>query len=82
MKVGTNKGGHQKIHSEQLLTLVEQACTRDIREAFTTIETNSQLLDEPIDQYLPEPRNIRNINRLPHDIKKKWITAIKKEIQN
>ena len=47
---------------------------------FTALSDAAKLEDIPIAPYLPEPKSLREIQRLPDEIKKGWIKAILKEL--
>ena len=53
----------------------------DIESAFTTIDKAAEATDVSITPYLPEPRNLNDIKKMPIDIKNNWLKAVKKELR-
>ena len=47
-------------------------------QAFEAIEEATK--DIPIEPYLPEPRSYKDILKLPENLKKEWLAALKKEV--
>ena len=53
----------------------------ELEEIFSTLETAAKDLDLPLDPYLPEPRSLADIRRLPLDLQQDWLAASKKELK-
>ena len=76
--------GDGSIQSAFVLAMKEEfigMAMADIAVAFEQINIASDLHDVPITPYLPEPKNFRDISRLPDKIQQDWVKAIKKEIK-
>ena len=48
---------------------------------FQTLDIAALDLDIPLDPYLPEPRSLDDIKRLPPQLQKDWLAAAKKELK-
>ena len=51
------------------------------RHAFQALSSAAQLKDIPLDPYIPEPKSLQAVMRLPKEIQAGWIKAIIKELK-
>ena len=73
-------------HLTALLTSelkTESLCTvfDEIDSAFQALDQAAELLDIPIGPYLPEPKSLAEVRRLPQSIQKDWIKTVIKEFK-
>ena len=62
--------------AEHMFTAFEE-----IESVFKVIDEAAALQDIPIAPYLPEPKSLEAIKRLPDKIKEGWVKAIRKELK-
>ena len=53
----------------------------EFESAFQALDTAAELLDIPIGPYLPEPKSLADVKRLPLSIQKDWIKTVIKEFK-
>jgi len=54
----------------------------EIEQVFVTLSFAAELVDIPVDPYIPEPRSLREIKQLPADMQKDWLKSVVKEIKD
>ena len=53
----------------------------EFESAFQALDAAAELLDIPIGPYLPEPKSLAEVKRLPLSIQKDWIKTVIKEFK-
>ena len=64
------------LQSETMMVSIEESS-----QIFLDLCNSAQIQDVPIAPYLPEPKNLKQIMKLPIEIRNGWIKAIVKELK-
>ena len=78
-RLRTKRYGQEEI---KLIMHIENKNHSQRNQIFTTLEKIAADNEDNIDQYLPEPRNIKEFRKLSKPIQQRWLAAIKKEVLN